>query len=152
VDALHLEHVHDVRVLDPREEPGLVEEHRDVLLIPDVLRVQDLDDDALLEPARAAADAQVDLRHPPFTDRAYDLVPAYGCRRDRFHGSFPEVRVHGLPYSPHRPALGYTVVSGNRPETRISHRRNRGRGPAGPGGARSRRDRGPDAGDGDGAG
>ena len=64
----HVEHRHDVRVLDARREASLVEEHRDELRVARELRVEALDRHRPREPGRASEPAQMDGRHPAMRD------------------------------------------------------------------------------------
>ena len=74
LDLAELEHLHDVRVRQPRVDARLVEEHLDVLVVDGELVEQPLDDDELLE-ARHARDArQPDLRHSARREQREEIV------------------------------------------------------------------------------
>jgi hypothetical protein len=85
---IDLVHIDDVRVPEPGEHPGLVDEHRDVFLVPEVLGMQDLEDHPLLELARPAADAEVHLSHPPLSEEMDDLVRSH-CDPTVLHQAHP---------------------------------------------------------------
>ena len=64
----------DVRVLDARGEPRLVEEHRGEVRVVRELRVQALDGDRTEEPRGADQAPEVDRRHATGRDRVVDGV------------------------------------------------------------------------------
>ena len=71
-DALHLAEVqdlHDVRMREPRAEPGLVEEHRREVVLAREVREHPLDDHELLEAARTGLPREEDLGHPAAGER-----------------------------------------------------------------------------------
>lgn len=77
----------DVRVLDARREPSLVEEHRDELGVACELRVQSLDRDGAREAGRAVETTEMNGRHAPVTNLSEQEVAADGTRRDLLVGS-----------------------------------------------------------------
>jgi hypothetical protein len=66
----------DVRVVDPRGEPRLVEEVVDRALVPREVGVHDLDRDELLEPGLALGVGEVDVGHAARAEPAHDLPAA----------------------------------------------------------------------------
>jgi len=66
----------DVRMIEPRREPGLVEEHLDELLVAREVREDALETDELLEAGCAGLPRQVDLGHPAGGDELDELVLA----------------------------------------------------------------------------
>src|SRR5439155_15060087 len=75
-----LEHLDDVRMVDPRSGSPFAEEPLAGGRVGDVLRVDDLDGDALAE---AKVPPLVDRGHPTAADGAYNLVASEDCPRLR---------------------------------------------------------------------
>ena len=69
-----VEHRRDVRVRDARGDARLVEEHVDEGLILHEVRMDALDRDPLLEPARSVHACEVHARHPADADLVDDTV------------------------------------------------------------------------------
>ncbi len=72
-----IEDLSDVRMAQPGEEAGLVQEHRDELGVVRQLREDPLQDDRPLDPFDPPHPREVDLRHAPNGDFANDLIGAY---------------------------------------------------------------------------
>ena len=70
--------LHDVRVVEARGEPRLVEEHREELRVVGERRAQALDDDELVEAHRPARDREEDVGHPAAAEDREKLVLADG--------------------------------------------------------------------------
>ena len=68
--------VDDVRMLEHRRHPRLFEQHVDERLLRREVRVDELDDDELLEPGRSALDRELDLGHAALADLGDQLVPS----------------------------------------------------------------------------
>ncbi len=82
-----VEHLRHVRVVDPRRDTRLVEEHVDELVVLDEVRVDALDRDPLLEPARPIHPGEMDARHAADADLFDDAISTKEERPDRLLGS-----------------------------------------------------------------
>ena len=69
-----IENLRDVRMLDARRDPRLVEEHVLEAHVRRVLRKDRLDRDELLEAVLSLEPRDPNARHAPFRDRAEELV------------------------------------------------------------------------------
>jgi len=73
--------LHDVGVVEARGQAGLVEEHRDEVLLRGEAPLHHLDDDELVEVAEGPpGDREVDLRHPSVAHLGDDEIPACQLR------------------------------------------------------------------------
>lgn len=70
-----VDHRDDVRMVDPGDDPRLVDHHRDEVRVLRVLRVEPLDGDRPAEPGRGEHPPEVDRRHAARGDLVEDEVP-----------------------------------------------------------------------------
>src|SRR5262249_21972506 len=73
-DRAEVEHLDDVRVVEPERDLGLVDEHRDELPAPCVRGVDLLDDEGLVEPLRHGGAGEEHLGHATSADLADQRV------------------------------------------------------------------------------
>ena len=103
VDVLHdeeeplvslddVDHRHDVRVTNARDDPRLVHEHRDELLILQVVRVEPLDGDRPTEALRAEQATEMDRGHAARGELVEERVPTDHQRCGRGRGGCSGLR------------------------------------------------------------
>ena len=93
VGVADVEDLDDVRVVEARGEPRLVEEHLDELLVLREVRQHALDRDVLLEPLNADRFAEIHLGHAARFQSLDDAILVFGCGHERRARS----RGHGWP-------------------------------------------------------